>query len=550
VTLVTGAVPDDRYGMNSIRLATATAAAVCLACVIPSIASAADYCVYPNQSCGPNNVLKLQSALDLAAGSQEADRVLLGEFTYVSDAGAGFKYAASSPVEIVGAGRGQTVLTAAKNATGNALLLYGDGGSVHDLTIRIPETPAAGFTGLKIDGNNTAKRIEVVEAQLQGGIRLGAAVWDGALLEDSTVTLESTDKAAGVSLDNTFPNLPAGVLRGSTVRAGIGVDSWDGGTIERSRIAGSKRAVRAVGRDNVIRDSVLTLTGSAGPALWAETGTQRDTSVTADGLTVVASQATLDTTGIGLTDAPDTTRNVHVDLTNSIVRAGIPLYAEGIGGGATISASYSDYDPANNVAAWNASIDPSHVTNLGDACFNETAGHEYELLPTSPLIDRGEPDLPQGLDLNGNARVADGNGDGFARRDLGAFELQPATAGPPPGGGTSGGPAADTKAPVVSGFRLARARLLFGHGTRLRWTLSEKARVVVKIQRAPRVRGGRYRTLGALKASAVQGANRLRFSGRIHRRALLPGRYRAVIGATDAAGNRSAPRVAGLRILR
>lgn len=113
---------------------------------------------------------------------------------------------------------------------------------MHDLTPRIPETPAAGFTGLKIAGKSTARHFEVVEAQLQGGVRLGAAVWDGAVLEDSTVTLESADNVAGVSLDNTIPSAPAGVLRGSTARAGIGVDSWDGGMIERSRIAGSKRA--------------------------------------------------------------------------------------------------------------------------------------------------------------------------------------------------------------------------------------------------------------------------------------------------------------------
>lgn len=551
MTLVTDAVPDDRYGMNRIRLATAATAAICAGCFLPTAASATDYCVYPNQSCGANNVQYLQPALDLAAGSDEADRILLGEHAYESDVGPGFRYIGSSPVEIVGAGRGHTVLTSPKNAMGSVLsLTNGDGSSVRDLTVRIPETPAAGFTGLKLAGKITAGRIEVIEAPIQGGARLGAFVWDGAVLEDSTVTLAYEKQADGVSLDNTSPAAPAGVLRGSVVQAGIGVDSWDGGTIERSRIAGGSHAVWAVGQGNTIRDSALTISGPLGAVLLAQTGTGRDTTVTADGVTIFAAPTLPDAGGIEVSTTPDNSRNAELTLTNSIVRGFVPLHAVGTGSGkATLSASYSDYDPVSSAAEGNASIEESHVSNVGDAGFDENTGSDYGLLPTSPLLDRGDPDAPQGLDLNGSPRVADGNGDGIARRDLGASELQPAMAGPPPGGGTSGGPAADTLAPVISGFRSARARLRFAHGTRFRWALSEKARVVVKIQRAPRVRRGRYRTLGALKATGVTGANRLRFSGRIHRRALRPGRYRAVIRAVDAAGNRSTSKTTTFRVM-
>jgi hypothetical protein len=71
--------------------------------------------------------------------------------------------------------------------------------------------------------------------------------------------------------------------------------------------------------------------------------------------------------------------------------------------------------------------------------------------------------------------------------------------------------------------------------------------VTLRIQRA---RAGRYRTLGTLRQSAAQGTNRIRFSGRIHRRGLRPGRYRAVIRAADAAGNRSVSRVTRFRVAR
>jgi hypothetical protein len=43
---------------------------------------------------------------------------------------------------------------------------------------------------------------------------------------------------------------------------------------------------------------------------------------------------------------------------------------------------------------------------------------------------------------------------------------------------------------------------------------------------------------------------RTRFSGRIGRRKLAPGRYRATLGATDAAGNRAAVRRVSFTIVR
>lgn len=52
------------------------------------------------------------------------------------------------------------------------------------------------------------------------------------------------------------------------------------------------------------------------------------------------------------------------------------------------------------------------------------------------------------------------------------------------------------------------------------------------------------------RSDVARGAVRLRFSGRIGRRPLKPGRYRARIVATDDAGNRSAPRRADFTIVR
>jgi hypothetical protein len=545
--------------MNFFRLATVGAAVMLVGGALPSVAGATDYCVAPNQSCGANNLQYLQPALDLAASTAEADRVFLGEGTYVGHATKGFFYSGwNSPVEIVGAGRGQTILTSPEFGIDRVLWLGGaDGSSVHDLTIRIPPKAAQSFRGLLMT-TGTARRIEVVQAAVQQSHHVGAELSEDSVLEDSTVTLDSAQDTTGVSLADTIPGGAPSVLRGSVVRAATGVDVYHGGTIERSRVIGENRAVVVAGGSATVSDSLLTITGTFGTVLRAVTEPGLDTNVTADGLTVFASPNLPDTGGVAVSTAPDPDRNVHLALTNSIVRGATPLAA--IAGGAgtgTISAEYSDYDAGGNIA-WGGSINESHVSNVGDAGFDEQTGHEYSLLPTSPLLDKGDPDAPQGLDLNGNPRIADGNGDGYARHDLGAFELQPAAAPAPPQGT---GLAADTQAPLISGFRSTRSVFAVAaastpraarvaRGTRLRYTLSENARVALKIQRRLAGRSARYRTVGTLTRNGLIGVNRIRFTGRIGRRALRPGRYRAVITATDAAANRSAPKAASFRVTR
>jgi hypothetical protein len=92
-------------------------------------------------------------------------------------------------------------------------------------------------------------------------------------------------------------------------------------------------------------------------------------------------------------------------------------------------------------------------------------------------------------------------------------------------------------------------------GTTLQFAPSEPARVTVKIERrlsGRRVRGrcragahaGKrcklFKSAGrSLTRQGLQGPNTIAFSGRLGRKALTIGTYRALITATDAAGNRS-----------
>ena len=62
---------------------------------------------------------------------------------------------------------------------------------------------------------------------------------------------------------------------------------------------------------------------------------------------------------------------------------------------------------------------------------------DYHLAPGSAMIDMGDPaaPVPGVLDLDGEDRETDGNGDGIARRDMGADETATAPLLPPPGAG-------------------------------------------------------------------------------------------------------------------
>jgi hypothetical protein len=284
---------------------------------------------------------------------------------------------------------------------------------------------------------------------------------------------------------------------------------------------------------------------------------------------------------------------VTADLSNSVVRVldtdSAPTSPDvkvvTSNGVATFTASHSSYDtvtttPGSGTAT--ATAAGSGTNLIGDPLFVDPSAGDYTLQAGSQLIERGDPAVVVAgeLDAAGAPRSQDIDCDGLAIPDIGAFERAGAAGPcPPPGpgvgvGGAGGGP--DTTAPVLDRFTLtntifrtaARAAARRPRGTRFRYRLSEDASVRIAIKRrapgrrvgrrcrppSPRLSGRRpcvrYVRIGVLRASGNAGRNKLYFSGRIGRRVLRPGRYRARANATDLAGNRSAARRATFRVVR
>jgi len=235
-----------------------------------------------------------------------------------------------------------------------------------------------------------------------------------------------------------------------------------------------------------------------------------------------------------------------------------------------------------------------------DPRFVDAAGDDYRLAADSPALDVGSPDALTGpLDVLGQTRIS---GPGL---DLGAFERQvvPPPSPPPgdgggtggttgggapgggaPGGGAPGGaasrggqvpvvvPPRDTTAPVLSNagatpgtFAPGARRTTRARRTTFVFASTEAGAGQVRIERvltgrrvgrrcSTRARRGRrctiVRTAGTLRRAVVQGLNRVAFTGVVGGRRVGAGRYRAVITATDAAGNTSRAVTVTFRVVR
>lgn len=120
----------------------------------------------------------------------------------------------------------------------------------------------------------------------------------------------------------------------------------------------------------------------------------------------------------------------------------------------------------------------------------------------------------------------------------------------------------DRVGPTATTFRATPARFRVStrsvaredappRGTVFRFVLSERGRVKIRLDRVlPDRPSARFRRVGVLSPRALSRRGSIRFSGRLGRRVLKPGRYRATITATDAAGNTGRSRAVAFRIRR
>jgi hypothetical protein len=203
--------------------------------------------------------------------------------------------------------------------------------------------------------------------------------------------------------------------------------------------------------------------------------------------------------------------------------------------------------------------DIAGVVNTGSVyTFSRTgAGSRTETAKLFAADGANNDQLGISVAIDGDAVVAGAPFDDVGTNaDQGSAVVFFTPAGAPGPGGTAPG------RPLVRGFDFAPNRIAVGrrrtpvgaaaHGGAFRYRLNAAAQVTIVIQRkrAGRRRGRRcvaprpglrrrcirYRRRGALRRDGRAGRNRVRFSGRIGRRVLAPGAYRATITAINAGG--------------
>jgi hypothetical protein len=510
--------PRDSAGMHRALIAVAAAL------VLPASASAATYCVQ-NPDCeqaGGTAETSIALALNAATGNSGHDVISLGAGTFPGN----FTVSDPEGVTISGLGTDKTVLTPTMFGPPSYPLTLTLDGPDRLTGVHISLPSADGPRGVLLTGGATADHIVI-----DGG---GVTDAVGAMLDSGTLT----DSTIDVSGDD-----------GLGVRVGAG-----GGTAERDSISAMSAvyvdsAAAATVRMHALRVHTKTLNGSAvsvdngdvqltdslldvrasqsARALYvAPSGSGRQVALDARHLTIVA-DGEADQQGISAYAGNTATASVSV-RDSLLYGLGQPIRrATSSGGTADLALDHVDRWPDHPAAD---APDGGQLTDTNalavDPGFTDLAGGDFSLGASSALVDAGTPGaLDAGepdTDLTGAPRIADGNGDCSAQRDVGALE-RAAVACPPPSIDPAPGPqpppptGADTTAPRLAGVKLRRRhRALI-----VRFRLSEPA--TVKVKAGKRVVARRL----------AAGARTMKVT-RVSRR-----RLRVSLTATDPAGNRA-----------
>jgi hypothetical protein len=498
------------FSIRSIALATTAAAAL-----VPAVASANTYCVYA-PGCNGKAEWTLQDAISDVASDSGASRIELGPGTYSGN----FVVPNHAPgLEIVGAGAEQTVLE--PTAAGSyALELHG--GSLSQVGFSLPPIGGNGARGLDLVDGASADHIRAVitgadmaePVRIERGGHLShanidAGNWTGVFVGSDTRPGDAT--------------ITDSYVRGSHPIVAFNADHDLVASRDHLVTTGGGQALITVEGNSLLEDSRVDLSASSGSALYAYANTTAAATVEGRRLTVFGKAGT---TGAAVYSS-SSGGPAKATLTDSVL-LDVVQRSERLGNGTAALAMA-------RVDTWPAAPDKANgapLTDEGSFSADPLLDAGFTPGPGSPLIDAAAPlgADESATDLIGTARSLDGDGSCDARPDIGALESAAAACVPPPApppvdAQPQPQPAPhDAVAPRVTRLRVAHRRAV-------RFTVSEAARVTVRVTRA-------HRRAIVLRRSAAAGGVTLKL-----RHALRHGRYAIRVTAVDAAGNRSAPAV-------
>lgn len=524
----------------------------CLAALalLPASASATTFCVPTFSAACPNDgttvaQASLETAMSTSGSDGTADTIVLGPGVFSTTST--FTPTGTDALTVVGQGAGASFLTSSSGANVFVVSLTGRGPTLlRDLSIVVGESfPTDNGSALNADAGTILRDVEVElrNPPSAGGTGSYGLTFNGGISSLERVRIAPSGSGALATALDVGSATPTGLTatqltieqpRVTAIRA----ESGSPVTASRVVVVGA-RSTAVLARPATVTLTNLLLTMAADtPPVAATSPSATASSVTLDHATIVSSAPGATTPPVAAT--AQSTGGATVTVTNSIVSgfAGAGQRSATGVGPARIALSAS-HVPGVVGAAGPGSTSATDMV-LSAPTFADPAGFDFSLAAGSAGVDAGTPGTASPtVDLNGNPRVLDGNGDGTAIRDIGAYERPappPAPAPQPsptptptpapgtgtpgtgtvpgPGGGTTAVPA-DTTAPETirrggPGSRLRRGIATFRFGA------SERG---VRFQ--CRLDGGRARTC----------------TSPLTLRRLRAGRHVLRVRAIDAAGN-------------
>jgi len=406
-------------------------ASVALLVVLASRAWAAIYCVdLSGSTCDViySGSAGLASALVAAAGTATDDTIKIGAGTYLGP----FAYAPAGnagKLSIVGSGSDQTilsdpvpgpfpaVLTLARDVAGNAA-------NVSQIAIIVSASAAAG-----IQTDALVEDARITSPPGNGG-PLGVHLFGtGSGVRRCQIDMNNVNQATGVETDagmTLSPDPAPAFMEDSSVLNGlVTVEAFAPLRITRCTVsAKGNSAIIARGTSVTVEDSLVLAEEASALRAGSEgrPGTIVVRQVTAVSIGAVPAFAGIDV------DADNA--NVSADVRHSIIRGFqySTFRRAAMNLAATVSISASDYPfSVHLVEGLGTTTLTEPEPNIdADPLFVDALAGNYQLQDSSPAIDAAySPPLAPDespTDLLGNPRIQDGNGDGIAARDMGAFE--------------------------------------------------------------------------------------------------------------------------------
>jgi hypothetical protein len=412
------------------RLALLTSALlVPLLPAAPAQAAASVICVNTSDPTCTTTVATIPLAITASDANAVDDTILVGPGTYTD--GPYILDGTVHAVTLKGAGQGSTILTMPVSGT-RYDYVTGNHAVVQDLTVQLAAS-AVGDTGLALYNGSTATNVTVdgTGSSNASGMHLAGTSLVTSTASHATITMPFSSGSRGIYGEG------AAVVTDSTITADNGFDHSGTGVADTlSRVSMTVRFAGVTTDSGTVDvdDSVIDLGTYNATGLYAANSNPGTAAkaINADHVTIVGGGASSKGVYAGATSG--TVQQVStVQLDNSIVEGpanDLVAQAQNNGGvlaqsTATITSTYSDWSTKLELPGTNGLAQViSGTGNLDvDPAFVDAAGHDHRLATGSPVIDHGDPAAGgPTTDLAGGARVLDGNGDGSAVRDMGAYE--------------------------------------------------------------------------------------------------------------------------------